>query len=292
MSCFCALTLRNFVCTGLPSYDMYLIISYFSYKNVNTILKTEKTALVKRKEMTIWSGFDFCVELSRDDFFDGEVLIEIHSKSTFSSSIIGDVHIAMDDCLSEKSFPVCFVPFTCDGHVRAIDTNLTQDVKYGRCRDGTIERNGKMSFFIGISGQDITKYMLDSDSQFVVAMVIENMYLFLNNVIHAEKPEISDCSAITEYANFEISSRLDALVLKSRKVILILKMLSGYATKDSGFIERHRKLDKDQVFEIDRFIEANSSNFKPLKRSGSFISSPSIPLLKKKEGSFLGIFKK
>lgn len=293
---FCTLVLRNFVGEGLPTTDMYLTINYFSYKNDPSIMKTEKTHIVKKKEPPVWVGYTFSIDLKEKDFFEGEILIEIYSKGTFKDYIVGDVHLSInDDLMTVKQLPVSYIPFCTDGNKMAVDSNLIHPLKYGRTKDFK-ERDGKLQFFFAVTGLNFTQYLLDSNEIYLQALCIENLLDFLQFLSvqsisedYTEEEFQKDTTGAKEYAVKTLADKLEPLLSRSKKANLILKLLIGYAKKDSGIVERYKKLDKDHKFDIDEYIEENKEYFKKLIRKGSYKVQP----IKKREGSIINqLFKK
>jgi hypothetical protein len=196
MDSFSTIILRNFIGTGLPFKQLYIIITYYSlnYK----IIKSLRSYTVKPKDDFEWKKFEFEIQLSREELYNGEIIIELYSKEFIKNKLIGNIKLnIIDDLFIENQFNKSYIPFNLNGQAKYIHHNICSTlncpynnrISFINNNNNKIQRknsNGaQLDYFIGITGHKFTcSLLLDNNIQNLhrKAIIIASMSVFLKNL--------------------------------------------------------------------------------------------------------------
>jgi len=281
MNAFVTVLLRNFVGSGLPSKNLYIVVSYV----LNKTLKMSRTHIVAPRDDFIWKDYEFKIDVSREEFYNGNIFIELYSKSFIKDTFVGSVKINMiDDVLIQEQFKLSYCPFTMNGQAKLIDSNMTSTFAFPTVKNNVRTPTGKLNFFFGISGFKLTKHIFNDSDGSKIASIIASMQVFMTILAEMQFKYITmdmieiDVEGIEYYINNDIYTHMKPLFTKSMTSRCVFDSMTVYNCSNRNFA-----ISQDKVYDLsfDKLIRNQKDDMLEIYRSGSFVSPRDLKKMNK-----------
>lgn len=277
---FASISLRNFVGIGLPCKSLYIVITYYTTNNKDSRLKALKSlssGCVQTNDEFVWREFEFEIALGKDDFYKGEILVEIHSKCFVKNKLIGSVHLSIkDDLMHDHQFNKSYIPFTLNGHARMVDRNITSSVIYPLKKNYIRRAGGRLEYFVGITGFRLTKHIFSTKDIQYMSSVIASIRMFLSVLSELSVTRMADMicvdtEAIDMYIVNDFYGSIKDVLKKSKTLVDSFEMMLTYKSCNQDF---NLNVEMSKHSELEEFVKVKKLVIAELSRTGSFLSDP------------------
>lgn len=283
MNGFASVVIRNFTAHGLPAKYLYLSVSYISDKS--GILKCTKSKCVSPTEVLNWRDYEFEIELSRNDFYNGEIIVEIYSKAFIKDKLIGGVNIGVvDGIMFPSQFNMSYVPFSLKGQSRLVEKNISRTIIMQNTLQGRNYTNrsfhtptGQLDFFVGVTGLNLTKAIINTLDVQNVSTIMAAMDVFLEVIktmdasLYSKNTFLHDVFGIEYYLNNDIYSVFKPLFYKSEIAKKVFEGMLEYQSYDDVY-----EINNGKVHDLsfDELIQIKKKGVVKLYQNGTHKTTP------------------